>query len=124
MKLSLWLIIPVLLAACGDDGGVGRVDGDACEVDDQCVSDLCVTKYGDNVEAPGGFCTVECEWLYDDNGDYIGDDCVEGYTCLNYNRTGEMFCYLLCESGEDCREEDGWACAFVDFSTLACIPPI
>ena len=106
----------VLLAACGEEVTVVP-NGAACPVENEvCESELCVTQFADGVEVVNGFCTQICEWNPDQT-----DTCPEGQSCLQYTWTGEKYCFLVCETNADCR--DDWECGWVGDS-YACIPPL
>ena len=131
MKRLVAYSIIVLLAACGGDKPVPLAEnGEACELSEDCLSETCLTEYGDGVPVPGGICTDECEW--NDPASEDVDTCVEGEICLRYFKTSEKHCYLVCQSDRDCREPDvgpdagapEWSCECLDgpCNLQACVP--
>lgn len=109
----------LMLVACGDNKG-SIPDGDACEMDNECESGLCVTEFDDGVAVAGGMCTTVCEWDSDGSG---GDNCAEAEVCLHYSATEEYYCFMLCGADEDCRTDEDWSCEQIGFGISACIPP-
>lgn len=111
--LLLAVLIVLCVGACGDNSQPGGQLGDACALDGDCETTLCVDSFLNGVVVTDGICTDSC------NSDA---DCAdEGGVCLRYVWTGESYCYAVCESNEDCR--DGWECFDVGHSA-ACIPVI
>ena len=117
MKIIAAISLVAALAACGDN--IDTSDGAACAADEACASGLCVTAFANDREVAGGLCTRACEW----EGEFE-DTCPEGEWCLQYNRTGEKYCYASCTSDEDCRGEEGWDCRDLGFGIQACLPPL
>lgn len=118
-------LLAAVAVACSAGGDV--LSGMSCDRDGQCETGLCVTQYENRVDVAGGLCTEECEWL-DEDGETCeadcaedADTCPEGFSCLQYVKTGEKFCYEDCTQDADCRQDDGWACYWL---TDSCIPPL
>lgn len=112
-KLVSLFALLLTLSACSSDVIGPAPNGDACEVDEDCESEVCVTALGSR-PVPDGLCTAEC-LLETDEG------CTDAEICLRYRETGEDYCYPTCGTSDDCR--DGFVC--VDFLTdprRACVP--
>ena len=112
-KLLGVLVLLFVVSACG--GGLEPApNGEACEIDLDCESDLCLTVLGTRV-VQDGLCTNDCDLETDEGCD------ADSEICLRFNQTGEDFCYPTCAVNEDCRE--GYACvSFLTDPRNACVP--
>ncbi len=102
MHVARRLALCALFAACTPDGkppiftNVVRGEiGGACDADGDCHSGACQTTSfaGNNVGAPGGYCTHEC------SGD---SDCTPG-KCISFG--SRSFCVARCEKPSHCRDD-------------------
>lgn len=113
MKKLCMLVAIVMFSSCGGEDPPTE-NGGACLINEDCVSDMCVTETQDSgLILPDGLCTNECD-ITDPNTCDITSE-----ICLEYRYTGEQMCFQTCEAVEDCRE--GWTCFFVGI-VKACIP--
>lgn len=104
------------------DGAVMGTVGDPCETDLQCMGvpgmETCITVVpfgpGGYIEFPGGYCSADC---------VTDGDCGEGALCVS-TMGGMSACFLTCEDGSDCREDEGYECRarHSDPQTF-CMPP-
>ncbi len=129
-KFIIVLVFGVVLLACGDDPAL---NGEACEKDEDCESELCFTEaFGGAVTYPDGMCSAECAWDREPEDDLKSQGtCMEGETCLKYTLSGEQFCHMNCGPNDDysCREE--YTCMCVGFCNgpvekgiYVCLPPL
>lgn len=113
------LLAAFLIWACGDnEAPPPAVNGDACMVDSDCESGVCLTEWADGEVLFEGLCTDVCEFT-----DEIQGTCEdEAEMCLRYNPTEEHHCYQTCGTDDDCR--DGWSCLCIGFfcTDQACLP--
>lgn len=115
-RLITIVFFAAMMVACGSSSVAPN--GDACELNDDCESDLCLTVLGKGdwaLDLPDGICTNECD-IYEQTG------CTEEEVCLIYQVTNDQHCYQLCYSLDGCR--DGWACTNIGSwsPVFACIP--
>lgn len=124
--IGLWVIgtailLVVAFAGCGDDGGgVGEpdaappaLDGEACELAEECASGACVTDILEGeILFPNGMCLDDC------SADRFG--CDEGANCVPVTTACSAddpnlpdcvsYCTILCESDIDCRVDEDYGC--------------
>ena len=120
--MNKFLVVASFLVAFGCGGNDSEpliVNGEACELDKDCESDLCLQHLSQTLVFPDGICTNECDIAApkEEAG------CGEGEICLYYQPTGDQHCYQTCEGTDSCR--DMWLCANVGSifeATWACIP--
>src|SRR5574342_738407 len=120
MKLLRNIAFLFTIVACGGDDAPTPVllpDGSACTENTECESGICVVKFNNGTEVKGGLCTEDCIFL---NGAGTCPDEGVSQACLRYNPTGEMWCFETCATNADCREADGWTCAWVGGDVTAC----
>lgn len=124
--LMLTIVMMPVMTACGGSSSPDPVEnGEACELAEDCAGGTCLTALGEGVADnpmvfPDGYCTNECSW--DSSGQDVGCD-AETEGCLQYNLTGEQYCFQQgCVSDADCRE--GYTCTPVGFWVVDnfCLP--
>ena len=121
-------LFSLVIAGCGDNKPPLSLNGEACEVNNDCESGDCRAElYGchplfgcSTFELDDGMCTVECTWTTQGtDDDRLQSDCGEGEQCLAFGDSPQI-CFQGCETDVDCRED--YVCTSLGrFST--CLPP-
>jgi len=100
-KEWLWLLLPLLLCACGADEGPQVVDPPVvCAGVSDCPGSVLNACYGDP-----GWCRFAC----DDS-----DECAPGWECMTEpSVTGQGYCFVPCVTAEDC--PDAMSCHWAGY---------
>lgn len=116
-------------AASAPDGAADEaplLTGPACDEDDDCASETCITNAfleslgATGIDIPGGLCSkLLCS---------SDEDCGPQATCIDgapFGADGFQLCLSTCEALMDCRWEESWGCIapLIDSPDLSvCLP--
>ncbi len=133
MLAPKYMPVIIALALCCGDAVVPQPDatpdsqtppmmgelGASCDVDLECDSKKCLTKYRNDVPiATPGWCTQYCFPQLEEEGYPQCPD--EGFECLGYFPTGEQWCYVSCDTEADCFPDA--ECYLLSTGKRICLP--
>ena len=103
-----------------DEGSLHSAIGGPCVTAADCeppegLTAQCLTDLISIIVLPGGYCTAQCQDV---------DDCGAGASCVDLSVV--KFCIKTCSSAADCRQEDGYYCDIIPYTSdpnTYCIPP-
>ncbi len=129
MRTIFASLLFIAVAGCGDDAPEKTQNGEACELGEECASEVCylelVSKgfFGteQTYELTDGMCTDLCEWPLDGTIDERWQgSCIEDELCLVFG-TSDSICFQECSEDLTCRED--YECVMLAPGKSSCLPP-